>query len=227
MKLKLNLRLYLVIITSAYTAGASAQIVNLKLISRYETGIYDESATEIAAYDAETQRLFSVNGFTGDVEVINLSDLTIPVLEFIIDLEPFGAGANSVSAKNGIIAIAVEDTNKQANGKAIFFNANGNFISAVEVGALPDMITFTPDGQKVLTANEGEPNDDYTVDPLGTVSIIDISGGVVSLNQSDVTTLDFTSFNSVPLDLSIRIFGPGATVAQDLEPEYIAVSTVI
>ena len=44
------------------------------------------------------------------------------------------------------------------------------------------------------------------------------------LRQSDVTTAGFTAFNAAPLDSSIRIFGPRATVAQDLEPEYIAVS---
>ena len=76
----------------------------------------------------------------------------------------------------------------------------------------------------MLVANEGEPNDAYTVDPEGSVSIIDISHGIRRLRQSDVVTADFKKFNNAKLDPSIRIFGPNATVAQDLEPEYIAVS---
>jgi hypothetical protein len=46
------------------------------------------------------------------------------------------------------------------------------------------------------------------------------------VRQNDVRTADFKTFNNpnVPLDPSIRIFGPNATVAQDIEPEYIAVS---
>ena len=89
------------------------------------------------------------------------------------------------------------------------------------------MLIHTPDGKKVLVANEGEPNSynqPNSIDPEGSVSIIDISHGVASLNQSDVVTAGFTSFNSAALDPTIRVFGPNATVAQDLEPEYIAVS---
>jgi DNA-binding beta-propeller fold protein YncE len=86
------------------------------------------------------------------------------------------------------------------------------------------MIVFTPDGKKVLVANEGEPNDDYTIDPEGSVSIIDLARGVTRIQQGDVVTADFKQFNNVKLDPTIRIFGPKAKVAQDLEPEYITVS---
>ena len=40
-----------------------------------------------------------------------------------------------------------------------------------------------------------------------------------------MTTLDFSAFNDAVLDPSIKINGPGASVAMDLEPEYIAVSS--
>jgi 2',3'-cyclic-nucleotide 2'-phosphodiesterase/3'-nucleotidase/5'-nucleotidase len=94
----------------------------------------------------------------------------------------------------------------------------------VTVGALPDMLTFTPDGQKVVVANEGEPNDDYSVDPEGTVSIIDLGPGVRNLTDSNVTHVGFSAFNGQDLS-PIPIYGPGASVAQDLEPEYITVSS--
>jgi hypothetical protein len=100
-----------------------------------------------------------------------------------------------------------------------------NFLAVVEVGALPDMVVFTPNGRHLLVANEGEPNDDYTIDPEGTVSIIDLerTRGKQAF-QLSVRTVTFTRFNDAVLDPGIRIFGPGATVAQDLEPEYITVS---
>jgi len=98
-------------------------------------------------------------------------------------------------------------------------------VPTVEVGACPDMLTFTPDGTKVLTANEGQPSDDYTIDPEGSVSIIDVSNGAL---DATVTTADFSAFNDQVDELraaGVRIFAPGASVAEDVEPEYIAVSS--
>jgi hypothetical protein len=102
-------------------------------------------------------------------------------------------------------------------------------VSVVQAGALPDMVTFSPDGRYVLCANEGEPNtyNDFgiatngpSVDPEGSITIIDLSTGAAT---PTVLTASFTPFNGMALP-GIRIFGPNATVAQDLEPEYIAVS---
>ncbi|MUG92488.1 calcium-binding protein [Scytonema sp. UIC 10036] len=201
--------------------------IKLTPIGTYATGIFDEGAAEIPAYDRDSQRLFVVNADSVTVDVLDLSNPSNPTKLFSIDAEAFGGSANSVAVKNGIVAIAVESDNTQEPGKAVFVDVNGNFLNAVSVGALPDMLTFTPDGKKVLVANEGEPNDDYTVDPEGSVSIIDISCGVENLTQDNVTTADFQAFNSKLQELrsaGVRIFGPNASVAQDLEPEYIAVS---
>ncbi len=66
---------------------------------------------------------------------------------------------------------------------------------------------------------------------MGTVTIIDTSDilaeGIPEDQGSLVTTVGFNKFNSQVDELraaGVRIFGPNATVAQDLEPEYIAVS---
>jgi hypothetical protein len=112
---------------------------------------------------------------------------------------------------------------------------NGNFISKVKAGANADNIVFTKDGSKLLVANEGEPNVGYTIDPEGSVSIINLAGGAAGLTQANVQTAGFTSFNSpTVIDPKIRIFGRiqttggaflrNSTVAEDLEPEYITVS---
>ncbi|KYC35649.1 alkaline phosphatase [Scytonema hofmannii PCC 7110] len=201
--------------------------IKLTPIGTYATGIFDEGAAEIPAYDPSSQRLFVVNADSVTVDVLDLSNPSNPTKLFSIDAKAFGGSANSVAVKNGIVAIAIESDNTQEPGKAVFVDVNGNFLNAVTVGALPDMLTFTPDGKKVLVANEGEPNDDYTVDPEGSVSIIDISCGVENLTQDNVTTADFQAFNSKVHELrsaGVRIFGPNASVAQDLEPEYIAIS---
>jgi DNA-binding beta-propeller fold protein YncE len=92
---------------------------------------------------------------------------------------------------------------------------------SVSVGAVPDMVTFTPDGSRILVANEGEPNSYNradSVDPEGSISIITVATG-------NVATAGFSGFNAAQLRLqNVRVFGPNATAAQDLEPEYITVS---
>lgn len=205
----------------------ASDAIALAPISTYATGIFDASAAEIVEYDPASQRLFVVNANSATLDVLDISDPTNIQALNSISLTPYGGIANSVDIFNGVLAVAVENENTQLPGDAVFFDTDGNFLSAVEVGALPDMLTFTPDGTKVLVANEGEPNDDYTIDPEGSVSIIDVSGGISNLTQDDVTTAGFTAFNDQKAALianRVRIFGPDATVAQDLEPEYITVS---
>jgi DNA-binding beta-propeller fold protein YncE len=107
--------------------------------------------------------------------VIDISAPSNPTVTAQIDLSPYGDGVQSVAVKNGLMASAVSSDVETDPGAVVFFHAvTLEFISSVTVGVLPDMVVFTPDGSKVLTANEGEPNDEYTIDPEGSVSIEDI-----------------------------------------------------
>ena len=207
----------------AASYSASGAEISLKVEGTYYSGVFDGSAAEIAAYDRRTKRLFVTNADANTVDVLSIRNIKNPRLRDTIDLSPYGAGVNSVAFKRGVVAIAVEADPKQDPGSIVFFNRHGKFLSQVTAGALPDMVTFTPDGSKVLVANEGEPNDDYDNDPIGSVSIIDLSGGVADLSDADVTHIDFAAYNGADLG-EIRIFGPNASVAQDIEPEYIAIS---
>ena len=212
----------LVFILGSLPISAAKPGVQLQVLGTYASGIYNLGASEIVAYDAQTQRLFTVNGATSKIDVLSIANPSAPVLLFSIDLAAYGRQANSVDVHDGVIAAAVEANVKTDNGKVVFFDADGNYLNAVTVGALPDMLTFTPDGKKVLVANEGEPNNDYTIDP-GRLGEHRRHQRRRCLSAT-VTTAGFAAFNNAALDSSIRIFGPGATVAQDLEPEYIAVS---
>ena len=204
---------------------AQAQPPRLSVLGSFRAGPYNEGAAEIVAHDPVTQRLFVVNGADRTIDILDMrtpSNLT-RISQVAIPAE-HGRAANSVAVRNGIVAVAVEAAVKTDIGSVVFFDTEGRFVTAVKAGALPDMLTFTPDGRKVLVANEGEPSDNYTTDPEGSVTIVDISGGVANLTQADVRTAGFGSFTRVSLPAGVRIFGPNATVAQDLEPEYIAVS---
>lgn len=208
-------------------AGTSQTLIELNVLGSYqpEGDVFDQSAAEIVAHDPANQRLFVVNANASTIDVLDIQDPSQPVLLQTIDATAEGASANSVAVYGGLVAVAIEAGVKQDNGKVVFYNSSDlGKVGEVTVGALPDMLTFTRDGQKVLVANEGEPSDDYTVDPEGSVSIIDLSAGVAG---ATVTTADFQAFNGQEADLrakGVRIFGPGASAAQDFEPEYIAVS---
>jgi Ca2+-binding RTX toxin-like protein len=195
--------------------------IHLQQIGRSETGVFDEGAAEISAYEPTTKRLFVVNGSSETIDVLDLSNPTNPTKLFAIDITPFGASPNSVAVKNGIVAVAIEADPSTEPGTVAFFDADGTPLNSVTVGALPDMLTFTPDGTKILVANEGEPGD--TSDPQGSISIINLSGGV---SNATVTTADFTDWNGKEEELrnlGVRIF-PNKTTAEDFEPEYIAIS---
>lgn len=163
--------------------------------------------------------VYVVNGDSETIDMLDITDPTTPTLKGQIDVTEVGASPNSVAVFNGIVAVAIEaHFLAQDAGMVGSYKTDGTLIVSVSVGALPDMVTFTPDGTKVLSADEGEPSSDYTVDPVGSISIIDISGGV------EAATVTSVNFEGIEMDAAVRIYGPNATPAQDVEPEYIAVS---
>lgn len=202
------------------------ETLNITKLGTHSSGIFSDevSGAEISAHDPRTQRLFVVNGAQNRVDVLDIRNPSAPTKLFSIDCAPHGAQPNSVAVSRGVVAVAVQATVKTDPGQAVFYDADGNLLAFVTVGALPDMITFTPNGQHVLVANEGEPDTTYTVDPEGSVSIIRLPWQPKHLKQSDVRTASFAGLDPATLDSSVRIFGPNATAAQDFEPEYITIS---
>lgn len=215
------------IIDNDKAAPVPSNQITLNYIGSFDPSGNNNSSTEIVVHDPATQKLFTISSLTDVFDIINFSNPLAPSVINTVNMAPYG-GITSIAVKNGLVAVASPNgANAQQNGSVVFFDINGNFLKQVTVGVLPDMITFTPDGTKVMTANEGEPNDAYTVDPEGSISIIDISGGINNLTQSNVTTLGFTGYNSQEaafISSGGRKVKSTSTLAQDLEPEYIAIS---
>lgn len=182
---------------------------------------FGAGAAEIPAYDKRFNRLFvSAPGALKFFDATTGADLGS-----INYAAAFAGSPNSVAISGTKLAVAVEATDKTQPGAVLLYDTRNLAKAPVvfRVGALPDKLIFTKDGQRILTANEGEPNS-YgqvnSVDPLGSVSVIDIA-------SRTVRTADFNAFNGQRAALQaqgVRIFGPGASVAQDLEPEYLALS---
>lgn len=193
---------------------------------------------EIVAFDAAAQEFLVVNGT--DRCVMRLDVQTGRELGRL-DVSQLG-DPTSVAAGRGLIAVAVVAPVKTDPGHiAIFRSAklgvpqsdagDAKPVAVVRVGALPDMVTFSPDGRYILAANEGELSDDYLADPEGSVSVIDVGRGAAA---PAAVTADFVVFNSQRDELAqqgVRLTAPNpnaadgrATVAQDLEPEYVSVA---
>ena len=215
------------IVDNDKAAPVPSNQIQLNYIGSFDPSGTNNSSTEIVVHDPVTQKLFTISSLTDVFDIIDFSNPNTPAVTKTVNMAPYG-GITSIAVKNGILAVSSPNANPQQNGSVIFFDINGNFLKQVTVGALPDMITFTPDGTKVITANEGEPNDTYTVDPEGSISIIDISGGINNVSQANVTTLNFTNFNGQEAALmatGLRKVKSTSTLAQDLEPEYVTVSS--
>ena len=216
---KLNARLLFVVWVLAFPL-AYGQNLNVNYLSTYSTGVFDEGAAEILAYSPSTQRVFFTNSDQKTIDVLDISDPSNPILINQISIAPYGDGINSVAVSGGLVAAAIENEVSTEAGSVVVFDADGNFVNQFPAGILPDMVTFTPDGTKILVANEGEPDDDYLIDPEGSITIIDLESNTA--NQVDFNAYD--SQKAGLLNKGVRIFGPNATTAQDLEPEYIAIS---
>ena len=200
------------------TTTASGQLVDA-VTSSFATGVFDASAAEIVDYHAGTQRLFYVNANAAQVGVLSMADPD--ALEFLFYIE-LGSGApNSVVVVGDAVAVAVAADTAGVAGEVRFYDTDGAFLHSVPVGFLPDALTVSDDGTLLAVANEGEPDYNIPVDPEGSATIVDLSAGVVNAVATQVA---FTSIQPEDLDGSIRIFGPDATIAQDLEPEYVAFS---
>ena len=182
------------------------------------------AGAEISAFDPGSDRLFTTSN--AGLQVVSLANPGAPILIATVDFTTLGFATKdvtSVAVKGGIVAVALPAADKTLPGKVVFLNAaDHSLLGSVDVGALPDMVTFTPDGMKVLVANEGEFATGGN-DGEGSVSIIDLTNGVAN---ATVQTATFTSFDGQEAALraeGVRIFA-GRTVSQDVEPEYIAVS---
>jgi len=159
--------------------------------------------------------------------------VTVSVAAHVNDSQFTAGGVQSLDVSGNLLAIAVQAANKTDNGVIAFYSldtsGNATFVKKVTVGSLPDGVAFSPDGKSLVVANEGELSATFKtdgIDPEGSISIISVSNGVPA---DTATALDFKAFNvggarAGELPSGVRLGRAGATVAQDLEPEYVTVS---
>ena len=210
----------------------AGQPLRLRPLSVFRHGeIVDGGGAEIVKFSAETKCLYVVNREHNSIDILAIENPVEPKLKLRIDLGPFGESATHVAVHGQLIAVSLPGIPTTASGGVAFFNQNGKSLGRVSTGPLPDMISFTPDGRFIVTADEGEPSPDYSIDPEGSVTIIQLPADAYTNDQvtiSDATCkirmADFKGFDTSQIPAGVRIGKPNATVAEDLEPEYLTIS---
>ena len=203
--------------------------LNVTHTGRYTSGAdFDKGGTEIVKYNPTNGVAYSING---DKEALDIVDVAHPSVDGTInlkkriylqdnDIEAGDVTSVAVHPGGDYFAVSAPAVDKTQPGTVAFYDKDGNYLNHVTVGSLPDMVTFSKDGKYLLVANEGEPNDDYTVNPEGSVSVIDMTSGPSHLSAQDIRVASFTKEHQK----SLRALGPNAEDAYlNIEPEYIAV----
>ncbi len=226
------------------------QSLSINLVGRSVLNVESpEGAAEIVAYHKASQNIYAVNssGDTATVEILDgknmnpdaltedaegiITNTNLSILQTIAVSEDVEGDANSIAIddNNNLLAVAMAAKETGQPGYIAFYDISATvprFMKSVEVGFLPDMVTFSHDGLKAVVANEGEPSDDYSIDPVGTVSVIEINAGIP---EDSASTINFDFYNSMKAELEtqgVKFANPHTQtrVSQDLEPEYVAIS---
>ena len=220
--------------TAGYENGNSS--LDITMSAHYTSGSFnaDGGVMEIVAYNKANGHAYAVNGQDGVLASIDiaggdteLSSVDIDVKALVSDSDfTYGDMTSvAVSPDGSLIATVLQDADYDEEGRIALFSSDSDgsieLLKVYEAGIQPDMVTFSPDGRYVLTADEGEPREGYDEDdPEGSVT-------VVSLEDDIVSVIGFEAFDN-PLarkalvDKGI-IMQKGTVPSEDFEPEYIAV----
>lgn len=205
--------------------------VHLVEVGQYASGEFAADAAEILAHDPETDYLFVVNAEAGGVDVLAIDDPGAPAKVETLSLSEAWDGAgevNNVAHDDGLLAVATNAADPQDPGRVVFFDARDlTARGSAEVGAMPDMVTFHPDGERVLVACAAEPDEDWERDPPAAVAVVDASDP----DDPTAEVVDFTALDGRENELrerGVRLFGPGdhneIRASRNLQPEYLALS---
>ena len=204
----------------------------VKYLSSYSTGYTDSEGgvAEIVKFNKENDCMYLVSGKTQTLDIVkvNADGSTTQVKK--VDIASLGkdngfsAGditSVDVNTDQNLVAIAVQNAGYAANGVIVTLNYDGKFVSKYDAGVQPDMVTFSPNGNYILSANEGEPREGYgegATDPMGSVTVVD-------LKENTAKTVTFETIDRETALSNKVLLKTDTAPSADLEPEFIAVSS--
>lgn len=226
---------------SAAAAPVHVYAFDLELIGRVGMGAGDG---EIIAYTADESTL-AVTGVSGKgVQLFSLanpgSPSAVASVDFGAALDAGVVGNVSSTALDPLgrgfgVATIIPSAPGASVGKLGFFNyKTGAILGTLDVGFHPDSAKFSPDGSKIIVANEAEYISTSTAETAtdvgtpGSVSAIDLVGitsvaQVASLTNAAVTTVDFSATPGLIAGSRLNVRNVAANDRfRYIEPEYIA-----
>lgn len=215
------------------TLGAGQAFAGSYSLVRVGRAAAPSGVAEIVSFDAVNRRLYTTNA--GGVEYFKVGPGGTVAHKGAIDMSSALPAVNSVASvsidplgRGFGAASVIPNPNDSSVGAIVIFDTTTNAIlKTLSIGYNPDSASFTPDGQRIVIADEGERN---TLDPDGSLSVVDVSGvasaaDIADLAQSDVGRFDFRAPNlgaGVTLD-NLRVHPTNvANRAADMEPEYVS-----
>ena len=211
---KIHIHSSLIVATGLLLSSAqSATALEMTEIGQIQIGD-GEGFAEMIRYHSESESLMVTASETGTIERISMSNPAVMSMMPPLDLD--GGDVTAVAVHDNLVAASIKAKAADVPGTLKLFDVAGNLLARFETGALPDNVAFSPDGRYLLTANEGEPSDDYMLDPEGSFTLIDLAGGAANAKVTQI------SLDGIEAPAGSRIVKPGSSFAADAEPEYVA-----
>eukprot|EP01096_Ripella_sp_DP13-Kostka_P011614 TRINITY_DN472_c0_g1_i1.p1 TRINITY_DN472_c0_g1~~TRINITY_DN472_c0_g1_i1.p1 ORF type:complete len:593 (-),score=296.55 TRINITY_DN472_c0_g1_i1:64-1842(-) len=201
---------------------------------------FNNDALASIAYDASTQQVYAANAGNNSLDVFDLRDPVHPGFVTSLSLAAYGQRPTAVATANGVLAVTVVADVSTLNGRVVIFDSKLLTVKqSVEVGPYPADVAFTFSNSKILVANSGRANEDYSQDPDGSISVVQLTlnGETVPINVQNLNALEstfkttsvfFKQFNPKTIDPRIRYYATSVpsdpTLSEDLEPTSIKVS---
>lgn len=216
-----------------------ASALELKPLALYQSGF--AAGTEIVNVQASSMRVIVSNSAEGLVDILQLDPAK--GLERIARHTLVAKDAGEITSaifhpSKDLFAVCIRDRDGLSNGRVEFrAAADGTLLNSVEIGIWPDSLAFSPKGDFVVVANEGE---GYVRDGEGfrsgegSISLIDLRAGVAEAKHSLISLPDLAGAEGATQAEHQRLVErvidgeelkiPFGTSPEHIEPEYVTFS---